>query len=48
MPQDVKDQVLNESISTSNVYFKWMCEQMLLHVLSCLFSWDIFFQVTLK
>jgi len=28
--------------------FQWMSQQMLLHVLSCLFSWDIFIQETLK
>jgi len=38
----------NKSISNSNVFFTWMSQQMLLHVLSCLFSWDIFIQETLK
>ena len=28
--------------------FKWVSQQMLLNVLSCLFYWDIFIQVTLK
>jgi len=37
MLEGVKDQMRNENIS--NIFlFKWMSQQMLLHVLSCLFS----------
>jgi len=47
MLEGVKDQMRNENIS--NIFlFKWMSQQMLFHVLSCLFSWDLFIQETLK
>ena len=49
MSEDVKDQVINEMIESPTLMlsFKWMSQQMLIHVLSCLFSWD-FIQETLK
>ena len=48
--KDVKDQVINEmkASPTPMLFFKWMSQQMLIRVLSCLFSWDIFIQETLK
>ena len=50
MSEDVKDQVINEmkASPTPMLFFKWMSQQMLIRVLSCLFSWDIFIQETLK
>ena len=38
----------NKSISYWNAFFTWISQQILLHVLSCLFSWGIFIQETLK
>jgi len=48
LPEDVKDQVITEMKTSQFQCFLWMSQLMLLHVLSCLFSWLVIIRKTLS